>query len=337
MAEIISKNGVLVAKKKNKNLNPIIITVFVILMLYAISLFIILGWGLLTSLKSADDFKFAPDGAGALGLPTKKWSSEQLAFKNYTIVIALFRYKPGNFSYFSSIWGEIPNVGDFQYFGDFVFNSIMYAVVCTFVQTFVCMTSAYMCCKYRYKFSYFIYTMLLVIMTIPLIGTGPATIEILQTLGIFDTYFSMILMSANFTGMYFFVYFAFFQGVSTTYMEAAEIDGSSQLMIYLRIMFPLALKMYGTVSLITFIALWNNYATPLLYYPTKPTLAYAIYHMTNTTDNRDLIGGAADTIDLQEVPARVAGCMILAIPMIILFVALKNVILGNLSMGGLKE
>lgn len=335
MADIVSKNGVLVAKKKNKNLNPVIITVFVILMLYAITLFIILGWGLLTSLKSSNDFKFAPDGAGALGLPTKKWSAKEIMFGNYLVVFKHIHARGGNYSYISSIWGRIENVKGNTYLGGLVFNSIMYSVVCTFVQTFVCMTSAYMCCKYNYKFSYFIYTMLLVIMTIPLIGTGPSTLEVLYTLGIFDTYFSMILMSANFTGMYFFVYFAFFQSVSTTYMEAAEIDGSSQLMIYLRIMFPLAIKMFGTVCLISFIALWNNYSVPLLYYPTKPTLAYGIYFMTTTTDLR--IDDNLAAMDLQEVPSKVACCMILAIPMMILFVALKNVILGNLSMGGLKE
>ena len=82
--------------------------------------------------------------------------------------------------------------------------------------------------------------------------------------------------------------------------------------------------------LLSFITLWNDYQTPLLYYPNKPTLAYAVYSMANT-------GGASATIATTGLPQKVAGCMILAIPLVALFIGCRNIILGNLSMGGLKE
>ncbi len=173
--------------------------------------------------------------------------------------------------------------------------------------------------------------MLLVVMAIPVIGSNVSTVQVLYDLGIFDSYFAMFIMSANMSGMYFFVYFAFFQGLSDTYIEAAEIDGSSQFMTYIRIVLPLSMNMAGTVILISFITLWNNYEVPLMYYPTKPTLAYAIYLMNSNTLHIE------NQYFNQDIPQRVAGCMTLAIPMIILFVALKDKILGNLSMGGLKE
>lgn len=333
-------NPVIDGKSKNRNLNPVILTIFAVLMLYTIVMFIILGWGLLTSIKSTMDFKIYGNVLGFpdyspehhMGPEYEGWTIFDFLTKNYTQAFKIFKYKTPNTTYYSAIWGEINVIGGEVTFINFVINSIVYAVIGSIIQVFTCMTTAFMCCKYRYKFSYFIYTMLLVVMTIPIIGSGPSTIQVLYDLGIYDTYIAMFIMSANMSGMYFFVYFAFFQGLSDTYIEAAEIDGSSQLMTYIRIVVPLAMNMAGTVILIVFITLWNNYSVPLLYYPTKPTLAYAIYKMNENTTNTGTGG-----FFVQSVPQKVAGCMTLALPMIILFVALKNRILGNLSMGGLKE
>lgn len=340
MAKETNAPVIIDGKSKNRNLNPVIIAIFSILVLYTIVIFAILAWGFLTSFKTTIDFI---NFKNVVGLPNydkvahtgfgfyDNWTFFEFLTHNYTVVFDIF-YIPGkSVTYYSAIWGQIMKTGSEVYFYHFVINSIVYAIVGSVVQVLTCMTVAFLCCKYKYKFSYFIYTMLLITLTIPIIGSGPSTVQVLYDLGIFDTYFAMFIMSANMSGMYFFVYFAFFQGLSDTYIEAAEIDGSSQLMTYIRIVLPLSLNMAGTVILICFIALWNNYSIPLLYYPTKPTLAYAIYAMSHNTIQ------AEDAIFNKEIPQRVAGCMTLAVPMIILFVLLKNKILGNLSMGGLKE
>ena len=41
--------------------------------------------------------------------------------------------------------------------------------------------------------------------------------------------------------------------------------------------------------------------------------------------------------DFATVPFRMAGCMFLAIPILILFLIFKEKLMGNLSMGGIKE
>ena len=42
-------------------------------------------------------------------------------------------------------------------------------------------------------------------------------------------------------------------------------------------------------------------------------------------------------MDILSVPSKVAGCMVLAIPVFALFVAFNKTLMGNLTMGGLKE
>ena len=86
-------------------------------------------------------------------------------------------------------------------------------------------------------------------------------------------------------------------------------------------------KIAGTIMLIQFISHWNDYNVPLLYLPTKPTLAYGVFHMV-------IINSSGP---LSKVPIKVAGCMVLAIPILIIFIILKDKLMGNISLGGLKE
>ena len=60
--------------------------------------------------------------------------------------------------------------------------------------------------------------------------------------------------------------------------------------------------------------------------PTHPTLAYGVYTMAFQKEN-----------DTSRVMHKLASCMLLAVPILLLFVAFRNKILGNVSMGGVKE
>ena len=197
------------------------------------------------------------------------------------------------------------------------------------MHAFVAFTCAYLCAKYKFRFSEFIYVVMLVIMAVPIVGSTPSMIRLLRDLGIHDTIFAMVALNFNFTGIYFFVFHAHISGLSDTYVEAAEIDGASQFGIFIRIIFPLCIKTFFTVFLLQFIQTWNDYQTPLLYYPNHPTLSYAVFRMTRNT--------TVTSIYDQNVPVWVAGCMILAIPIFIIFVAFNKFLMGNLTMGGLKE
>ena len=137
----------------------------------------------------------------------------------------------------------------------------------------------------------------------------------------------MWLTGASFRSMYFLIFYGFFKDLPNTYNEAAEIDGASQFATMLRICIPLSAKMITTIILIQFVASWNNYTVPMIYMPTKPTLAYLIYYLIFVQT------GSILTI----VPRKVACLMCLAIPILILFIFLKDKLMGNISIGGIKE
>ena len=94
----------------------------------------------------------------------------------------------------------------------------------------------------------------------------------------------------------------------------------------LKVMLPLAKTMFFTLWLLMFIQFWNDYQTPLLYFPEKPTLSYGLYRFTVATN------GAG-----KELPIRIAACFILMLPILIIFLFTSEKLIGNVSMGGLKE
>ena len=326
------------AKKIKSKLHISDILILVVLIAYALSLVLILCWGILTSLKANTDYisgnvlGFPDLSIPGMDLPNGQHflsGKEALAFGYYKGIFSLFKIDSIQMDYYSAIFGKIegPESTTFT-FTNFMVNSLVYSVICSFVHAFVAFACAYLCAKYKFRFSEFIYVAMLVVMAIPIVGSSPSMISLLRNLAIYDTYFAMVALNFNFTGMYFFVFHAHLSGLSDTYVEAAEIDGASQIGILFRIIFPLCAKVFFTVFLLQFIQTWNDYQTPLLYYPNHPTMSYAIYKM-NVQSN----GG----MDILSVPSKVAGCMVLAIPVFALFVAFNKTLMGNLTMGGLKE
>ncbi len=327
------------AKKKQVNILAIILGA--VLALYAISMIFILSWGFLTSLKTYAEFTIRPASRGGpniFGLPDVEYSTQYLNLKgeeyslflNYKNVLNSFNPTIAAVDYYSA-FGQVYYASYKATMIDFIFNSVLYAVVGALLRALVNFMAAYVCSKYKYKFSGFMVALLITTMTIPLVGTSVSTLNFIQSIGIYGSRFSIIIMSASLTGTHFLIFYAFFSGLSNTYVEAAEIDGASQFRTFVSIIFPLASKVFFTVVLLLFVAFWNNYTDPMLYYPNMPTLSVATYLMSNEH------GEDGRGIDSESVTQRAAGCMILALPVLILFISLRNVIMGNVSMGGIKE
>ena len=292
-----------------------------------------LAWGILSSLKSGKDFN-----TNAIGLPVinnPEWpkgiddprSSYYQLFhlQNYKDVINQFYYEP-EVSFFS---GQVlVTHRSAQNFFTMAMNSILYALGNGFIQAIVPAIVGYMCAKYEYKFSRIIYVVVLVVMTLPIVGSYPSELTLLRNMGLYDTWYGNFIQRCSFTGMYFLVFYEYFKGMSNTYSEAAELDGASQWVIMAKIYLPMAVKMIGSVFLIKFIFFWNDFSSIKLYMPTHPTLAYFIYLLPSGQFTNDF---AATN------PIIISSCMVLAIPTIVIFLALQNKIMGSMTLGGIKE
>jgi multiple sugar transport system permease protein len=116
----------------------------------------------------------------------------------------------------------------------------------------------------------------------------------------------------------------FFQSIPRELEEAAYIDGASVLTTFVRVALPLAKGAIATLGIITFLTSWNDFLWPLL--------------ILNARDLQTLPVGLA-TIQGQytfDYGKLMAGAVVTAVPVLILYIFLQRYIIQNVAMTGLK-
>lgn len=333
--------------KGKKSVSPLFIVLGVILIVYSLIMVFMLLWGLNTALKSDMDYNNRHNYLGLpyLGDGIGNSKEEFFHLSNFKAVINSFKYQKfvtyyrsgvavsrSTYTSFGVMMGAQTSADlQYEYFPDLLVNTLIYVGGCAFVASFVPALTAYLTAKYDFKLSGIIFVLYTLMMCMPIVGNQPSQLAFFKSTGLYDTMFGIILQWASGAGMYYFVFYAYFKGVSETYREAASIDGAGETKIMFSIYFPLAIKMILTVFLIQFVSLWNDYQNPLIFLPTQPTLATAVYYMTN------LANGTKEAKTFAEAPAKMAASMVLALPIMVLFIATKNKLMGDISLGGIKE
>lgn len=207
--------------------------------------------------------------------------------------------------------------------------TILYAGVGALCATFMPMFMGYLCSMYKNKVSSIIYAVVLFVIATPIVGATPSAVNFMRSIRLYDTFIGEWLRRSTFTNMYFLIFFAYFRGLSSSFSEAAEIDGASQLSIMFRIYLPLALNIFFTVYLMIFVAYWNDFTTPMMFLPSRPTLAYLVYYKTTIQ--------TSGPTTLSPPTMKMAVLMVFAIPIIVIFTIFNKRLMTNLTMGGVKE
>lgn len=300
----------LASRNKNKikeKFNYLALILFILLLLYSISLLFPVLWTLLSSFKSPIEYDFLGNKTG--------WPKE-FSFSNYVTAYNNFYVK---------VYAEETDSYSYFYMADLFGNSLLYSFLCALAATITPCLVAYAVARFNFKFSKIIYSIVIVTMALPIVGALPSEIQMAKSLGIFDTFIGLFIMKANFLGIYFLVFFAQFKSIPRAYSEAAKIDGASNFRIMTQIILPLAFGTISTVFLLNFITFWNDYQIPMVYLPSHPVAAYGMYEFQSVL-----------TSELANTPTRLAGIFIMALPIVVVFALLNKKLMVNLSVGGIK-
>lgn len=333
--------------KKKVKLSPYAIVCGSVLLIYSLVILFPLLWGLMNTFKHAEQFDYFPNAWPDFSLFQNKATVYKYPngeymhsiFSNYAIVLYNLNYI-NKTSFYTGIFtqslvqkdfalGYVRGDGSFQSTGFctiliFLWNTVLTCFAGSILPIMLCCIMSYMCSKYRYKFSTFIYSLVVFVMACPVVGRQASMLSMQKRFGFYDNMFGFMLFNANFDSMYFLIFFAFFQGLPDSYMEAAEIDGASQFRVLTTIAIPLAGTIISASFVMIVISCWNDYNTPLVYLPTHPTIAYGIYYNTRMNTRLDF------------PPIVISTSMYLIIPATIFFLCLRKRLMGNLSLGGLK-
>ncbi len=298
----------MVKREKKSGISPFAIIVFVLLIVYTATFLVPLIWGVNISLKTDNNAELHPFG---LNLP--------LMFKNYGTVFKEFSvtvYPAGAIE---------PQV---YYMENMLWFTLVYAVACSFVNIAVTCLVAYVTARFNFRICRIIDAVVIVAMILPIVGSMPSELRIMRALGMYDSLWGMMIMKANFVGgTTFLIFNVAFKGFPKDFEEAAQIDGASNFTVMMKIMMPMIKTTFSTMWLLSFIGFWNDYQTPLLYFPSKPTLSYGLYSYTTDTTS----GAGTST------PLALATCYLLMIPILVVFLFTSEKLIGNVSVGGLKE
>ena len=288
--------------------NVILALALVVMTVYVISILSLVVFGLMNSVK--DPLQFSDATLGFPKEPILDWE-----WKNYTVA-------------FEALQAPYGNTGLTVLFPEQLFNSVMYAVGCAFFATFIPCITAYACAKFPYKSSKLIYTLVIIVMGLPVVGSLPSEIVMAQKLGLYDHIWGTWLMKANFLGTYFIVFHATFETLPNDFSEAAKIDGANHFNILFQIILPMVRNTFFVIMLLKFIEFWNDYQTVMIYLPKHPTAAYGVVYATMTTKYDS---------PMIWPTMRITGAMILLLPVLTVFLSFHSRIIGNVSMGGIKE
>ena len=206
-----------------------------------------------------------------------------------------------------------------------LFNSWWILIV--YVTVNVCSSSllAYALSRFRFPGSKFLYSVVIFANTIPIIGSGPAAYKLAMSLNLINNPSAIWLMWASGFDFAFIVFYGYFKGISTSYSESAKMDGANNFTIFLKVIIPQIIPCLVAIAITQAISIWNNYSISMVYMRDYPNLAYGMYLFK---DNSFLVA--------DSMPIYFAAAVISCIPVIILYASTQELILTNMTTGGLK-
>ena len=289
---------IVLSKKGSVGAKIVTSVVYMIFWIYTASLIFFIGWAFYNSVKTDDEFLLNMNT-----LPTV-WH-----FTNYADA---YRFIEHN---------------DTGFIGMFI-NSIWFAGGGSLLATLAHAVTGYIFAKYRFPGKEIAFSFILFTIALPIVGSLPSMYKVVYTLHLEESPLFLITYMGGF-GSNFLIMYAFFNGIDKTYMESAEIDGATRFGIFFKIMLPLAIGPSLSLFLLTFIAQWNNYETPILFLSMMPTLSSGLYEfsMIMKFPQEDIISPQMTFY---------AGTLLASIPVIILVIAFGEKLMTNVNIGGIK-
>jgi multiple sugar transport system permease protein len=205
-------------------------------------------------------------------------------------------------------------------------NSLYVAIASTIITVYFSLLTAYGIVVYNFKgkqlFSNFIVLLVLIPMQLSIIGFY----QYMSRLGLTDNYASLILpLIANAGGVFFGKQYLESMIIHDL-IDAARIDGASELGIFHRVMMPIAAPGAATMGIFAFVASWNNFFNAFI-------LINSIDKYTLPMLVRTLSGDVYRT----EYGAIYLGLAITIVPIIIIYAIFSRYIVSGIAMGAVKE
>ncbi len=207
-------------------------------------------------------------------------------------------------------------------FSRYVFNTVFITAAGTAGHLLIASMGAFVLAKYQFPGNQTFFKLVTTAMMFTGYVTQIPNYIIISKLGWVDTFWACVIPAFAFP-MGFFLMKQFMEGLPSTLIEAAKIDGASEWKVFTRIVMPNVKPAWLTMIIYSVQALWNNQQATFIFSEEKKTLVYAL--------NQILGGGVARTGQAQAVLI-----IVIAVP-ITIFMFTESQILETMASSGLKD
>ncbi len=202
-------------------------------------------------------------------------------------------------------------------------NSLIVATVTTALKLSIDALAGYAYARMEFPGRKQIFGLLLATLFLPGVMFLVPNFVTVAKLGMLNKYSGVIVPAlASVFGVYFMR--QFFESLPKELEEAAEIDGASRLQIFFQIALPLAKPALATLAVIEFLASWNDFLWALLVLKDRAV-------QTLQPGLRTLQGAYTSEYGLM-----MAGAVIVALPVLVLYVFLQRFVVQSVATTGLK-
>ncbi len=163
-------------------------------------------------------------------------------------------------------------------FGRYYLNTTLVTAATIFLTVLSCAFAAYGFSILRWRGRDTLFGVMLATMMLPAMVTLIPVFFIFKELGWVNTYRPLVVPAAFGVPFFTFILRQFFLGIPRSLIDAARIDGCSELRIWWQIVMPLSKPALMTVGLFAFLGAWNDFERPLVYLigESKYTLSLAL-------------------------------------------------------------
>jgi ABC-type glycerol-3-phosphate transport system permease component len=210
----------------------------------------------------------------------------------------------------------------------YLFNSLVVTALSVGASIIVSTTAAYALSKKRFKLKKVLFAVNTVaLMFVPIAVTIPRFL-IIAKLGLIDS-FTVHILPALAMPVGLFLLKQFIDGVPDEVIEAAQIDGATDVRVYWNIILPMIKPAVATIAILTFQATWNNADTSSMYINIESLKTFAFYLSTLSST-----ASTTNTVAGQGISA--AAALIMFLPNLLIFIFLQSQVMSTMSHSGLK-
>ncbi len=214
-------------------------------------------------------------------------------------------------------------------------QTLFVSLLASGLQVFVATVVGYGLGRYKFKGSNLIFAAVILFMLVPVDVTSTAQYIRFAFFGIGDvkinileTYWPLIMVAATGmnlkNGLYIYLMREFFRNMPGNLEEAAYIDGCGPIKAFAKVIVPNAKGMMSTVFLFSFCWQWVEYDFAKMYYPSKALFGTILPQLTSVTV-------------LETTVVKNAAGILIAIPIMILFLLFQRTLVKSITLSGMAN